>query len=131
MILSSITINTLAGSIAALLGLSILLFFYATSLKEVILTEDYLILKKHLNPIHIPYKKILSVKKLKYANLTMTSGSKGFFGFIGTTMDNSVSLVKNRKQMIRINTAEKNYIISCEQPEIVMAEILKRLKQIT
>jgi hypothetical protein len=53
----------------------------------------------------------------------MTHGSKGVFGFIGNTMDNSVSFVKDRGSMIQIKTIDKKYVFSSERPDQLIKEI--------
>jgi len=47
----------------------------------------------------------------------MTYGSKGVFGYIGNTMDDSISMVNDRKKMVRIITKEKKYTISSDRPK--------------
>lgn len=71
----------------------------------------------------IPLSDIQRVERLAFSNLTMTAGSKGFFGYIGGSMDNSKLMVNDRTMMIRIYTADKHYTLSCESPESLIAEI--------
>jgi ribosome biogenesis GTPase A len=82
-----------------------------------------IILKKNIGQIKIPTTDILEVQKLGYSNLTMTYGSKGVFGFIGNTMDNSISFVKDRKNMIRIITKNNKYVLSSERSDELVREI--------
>lgn len=80
-----------------------------------ILENETLILKKNIGKIEIKLSEIDAVKNASSSALTMTTGSKGFFGFIGSTMDGSVSFVKDRSQMIQIiTTSDKKYLISCD-----------------
>lgn len=100
------------------------LYFYGNSLEKIILEKDMIVLKKKIGKIKIPKSDIVAVHKLEFSNLTMTYGSKGVFGFIGNTMDNSVSFVKDRKNMIRITTKNKKFILSSERS----GELLKEIK---
>ena len=103
--------------------ISTLAYFYANSLDKIILAKESIVLKRNIGQIIIPKADIIEVTKLDYSNLTMTFGSKGVFGFIGNTMDDSVSLVKDRKNMIRITTKNKKYILSSERSEELIREI--------
>lgn len=107
--------------IASILGT--LIYFYSNSLNKIILEKDAIILKKNIGQIYIPKHAILEVSRLNFSNLTMTYGSKGFFGFIGKTMDGSSSFVKDRKKMIRITTRSKKYIVSSEDADEIVREI--------
>ena len=55
----------------------------------------------------------------------MTYGSKGDFGYIGNTMDDSISMVNDRKNMVRIITNDKKYTISSERPQDLIKDIKK------
>ena len=58
----------------------------------------------------------------------MTAGSKGLFGYVGTTMDGTISLVKDRSQMIQIITkANKKYLFSCQNREELVTAIHSRI----
>ena len=115
---------SLIGAIVLIaLILGTLIYFYSNSLNKIILEKDAVILKKNIGQIHIPKHTILEVSRLCFSNLTMTYGSKGFFGFIGKTMDGSSSFVKDRKKMIRITTRSKKYIVSSEDADEIVREI--------
>jgi hypothetical protein len=92
-------------------------------LDKIIIEENTIILKKNIGQIKIPKSDILEVNRLSFSNLTMTFGSKGVFGFIGNTMDNSISLVKDRKKMLRITTQNKKYILSSENADELVTQI--------
>lgn len=100
------------------------IFFYANALHEIILDADGIVLKKNIGHVKILKSEILDIQKLAYSNLTMTYGSKGVFGFIGNTMDDSVSLVKDRKHMLKITTKDKTYILSSEKSD----ELVDKMK---
>ena len=59
---------------------------------------------------------IESVNKVEFSNLTSTFSSKGFFGFNGNLMDNSITLINNRKKIVRISTLGKKYLLSVDNP---------------
>ena len=86
--------------IIALLVVSTFLYFYSKSLVKLIIDDKFVVLKKNIGFDKIYYEEINCITKLEYSEIPMTVGSKGFFGFIGTTMDNSYSYVKNRNEMI-------------------------------
>jgi|26BtaG_2_1085354.scaffolds.fasta_scaffold12224_2 hypothetical protein len=113
----------IGGTLLTVLIVGTAICFYANSLNKIIVDKDYLTLKKNFGQIKIPKNEINGITKLKYSNLTMTYGSKGIFGFVGSTMDNSYSLVKDRKNMVKISTENKKYIISTDDPDKLISEI--------
>lgn len=113
----------IGGIILSVIMIAILIYFYARSLDKIILHNDTVILKRNIGQIKLPVRDITEVKRLNYSNLSMTSGSKGVFGFIGNTMDDSISLVKDRKNMIRISTKNKRIIFSTGNPDLVVQKI--------
>lgn len=89
-----------------LLGIIVLgtcLYFFSHPLKELIIENETLILKINIGKNETKLSEIESVKNVSLSALTMT-GSKGFFGFIVSAMDGSVSFVKDRSQMIQLAT---------------------------
>lgn len=100
-----------------------LFYFYANALDKIIIEKDGVVLKKNRGRIYIPKSEIIEVEKLAYSNLTMTYGSKGVFGFIGNTMDDTVSFVKDRSHMVRITTTSKKYILSSERSDELISAI--------
>ena len=117
------TFGLIGGVILSMLIIGFVFYFYANSLDKIILEKKIIILKKNIGQIEIPMNDIINVEKLEFSNLTMTYGSKGVFGFIGNTMDNSISLVKDRRNMIRITTENKKYILSSERSDQLVTEI--------
>jgi hypothetical protein len=47
----------------------------------------------------------------------MTLGTKGFFGYQGVTMDSFKSMVLDRNNIVAIETRDKKYLVSCEDPQ--------------
>ena len=114
----------LLGAIVLSVAIAAMLFyFYANSLNKILLEKDNIVLKKNIGQIKILKADILEVNRLEYSNLPMTHGSNGVFGFIGNTMDNSFSLVKDRKSMIQITTKNKTYILRSENADDLVREI--------
>ncbi|MGO3181755.1 MAG: PH domain-containing protein [Aequorivita sp.] len=112
------------GVILGIIVLGTFFYFYANSLNEVIIEDKTIILKKNIGKIVIKFSEIESAKNVSSSALTMTTGSKGFFGFNGSAMDGSVSLVKDRSQMIQlITTSNKKYLISCDNPKALVDSI--------
>lgn len=118
--------GVIGGTILSILIIGTAIYFYANSLEQIIITKNELILKKKSGKIIILKSDIIEVHKLGCSNLTMTYGSKGVFGFIGNTMDDSVSFVKDRKNMLRITTKTKKYLISSERSDELVNEIKTR-----
>jgi hypothetical protein len=134
-VLSIFTLNekygTISGIIISLIILSTLIYFFANSLNKIIIGEKNLTLEKNIGKIEIPFSDIIKIEKLDFSNLSMTYGSKGVFGYIGNTMDDSISMVNDRKNMVRIITKEKKYTISSDRPKDLINDIINVLQQRT
>ena len=115
--------GVIGGTVLSILIIGTVIYFYSNSLDKIILSKDALILKKNFGQIIIPKNDIIDIKKLEFSNLPMTYGSQGIFGFLGNTMDDSVSLVKDRRNMIRITTKNNKYIVSAEESDKLVSEI--------
>lgn len=102
------------------------LYFFSISLKRIVIKDDSLVLDKNIGGERINLQTISRTELLAFSNLTTTYGSKGIFGYNGSLMDDSKALVNDRSKMVKIYTPDKNYIISCDEPEKLMAEIEKR-----
>ena len=130
LIFSLFTLNenysTISGIIISAIILGALIYFYANSLNKIIVGERNITLKKPFGKIEIPLSDIIKIERLEYSNLSMTYGSKGVFGYIGNTMDDSICLVKDRRNMIRIITKEKKFTISSDRP----SELITNLKNV-
>lgn len=113
----------IGGISISIVILATAIYFYAISLDRIILEQDGIVLKKNIGQIRIPNTDILEVQRLRYADIPMTYGSKGVFGFIGNTMGDDVTLVKDRKNMLRITTKNKKYILSSERADELVKEI--------
>ncbi|MGB5783678.1 MAG: PH domain-containing protein, partial [Eudoraea sp.] len=121
----------MSGILISLIILSTLTYFFANSLKKIIIGEKNLTLKKNIGKIEIPFSDIIKIENLDFSNLSMTYGSKGVFGYIGNTMDDSISMVNDRRKMVRIITKEKKYTISSDRPNELMNDIKNVLQQST
>lgn len=100
------------------------LYFYTHALNKVFIDADKLVLKKNFGQTEIDIQDIINIQHLNSSHLSMTFGSKGVFGFIGHTMDNCKSYVKDRKNMIRIDTSEKKYVFSVNSASQLIHEII-------
>jgi len=121
--------GTISGIIISLIILSTLIYFFKNSLKKIIIGEKNLTLEKNIGKIEIPFSDIIKIEKLDFSNLSMTYGSKGVFGYIGNTMDDPISMVNDRKNMVRIITNEKIYTISSDRPKDLINDIKNVLQQ--
>jgi len=100
-------------------------YFFTQRIIEIQIVENKgLILKKLFNNFSIPFTEIKSVKKVIHTSVPMTYGSKGVFGFIGTTMDNYSANVSDTSNMFAIETVEQKFLLSCENSN----ELVKLLK---
>lgn len=82
-----------------------------------------------MGKIEIAFSEIKSINTLQPTAITMTMGSKGFFGFVETKMDGTVSLIKNRKQMILLTTtSNKKYLFSCDNKSDLVAAVSTKIK---
>lgn len=115
--------GVIGGTVLSILIIGTVIYFYSNSLDKIILNKAALILKKNFGQIVIPRNDIIDIQKLEFSNLPMTYGSQGIFGFLGNTMDDSVSLVKDRRNMIRITTKNNKYIVSAEESDKLVSEI--------
>ena len=126
-VISIFTLNekygTISGIIISVVVLSSLIYFFANSLKKIIIGERSITLEKNIGKIEIPFSDIIKIEKLDFSNLSMTYGSKGVFGYIGNTMDDSINMVNDRKNMVRIITNEKKYTISSDKPKDLIKDI--------
>lgn len=108
--------------------LGAMIYLYLNALKQIVVNDTHLILEKNKGHIKIPLVDIKSIFKLENSNLPMTLGSKGFFGFTGTSMDGAIVLVQDRKNMIKIETdSGKNYMVSVANPEFLVKQIKKSI----
>lgn len=122
LIVSDSNYGVLGGSAITIFTIGTIIYFYINSLTKIIVTKDSLILKKNYGQIKIPKNDIIAIAEMEFSNLTMTYGSKGVFGFIGKTMDDSISLVKDRKNMVKITTQDKSYLVSTNEAGKLVAE---------
>ncbi|MEO7316435.1 MAG: PH domain-containing protein [Ginsengibacter sp.] len=102
------------------------LYFFSTSLKKIIIEKDSIVLDKNFGKEKTGLQTVSKTELLAFSNLTTTYGSKGIFGYNGRLMDESKTLVNDRRKMVKIYTPDKNYIISCDEPERLVIEIKKR-----
>lgn len=111
------------GFIEAVTLISIMLivfiYLYSISLNYIIKTEKELILKKGFSKIVIPYKKIKEIKSLRGDVIKITFGSKGVFGFNGIAMESENCLINDLNKIVLIKTAEKDYLISCDNFDVL------------
>lgn len=108
---------------------AITLYILSSSVSNIELTDKNVVINKLIGQKILPLSTITNVKRMGFSNLTMTVGSQGFFGFVGTTMDGSSSYVKDRKKMVLIETQIGNFILSCENPELLVSELITLVKK--
>lgn len=132
LLITSIILNNSLKSYFGIITCAVIIlslfYFYTRSLNKVTLEKNQLILKRNIGSIEISLEDIRGIKQLNFSNIPMTVGSMGFFGYVGSTMDNSIALVNDRNEMIKIYTTDKNYILSCEKVSDLMEELEQLIK---
>ena len=113
----------ISSTATILFAIGLLSYYYSNSLNTINLKNGEIILiknfgRKSINVIDINY-----FERLSSSNLFMSSGSSGLFGFIGSTLDFSYSYIKDKSKMVKISTRDKDYIISCDNPDELVASI--------
>lgn len=93
------TYGIIGGIIISIIILSALIYFYINSLRNILIGENYLTLKKNIGKVEIPFSDIIKIEKLDFSNLSMTYGSKGVFGYIGNTMDYFTNSILSRHRV--------------------------------
>lgn len=93
------TYGIIGGIIISIIILSALIYFYTNSLRNILIGENYLTLKKNIGKVEIPFSDIIKIEKLDFSNLSMTYGSKGVFGYIGNTMDYFTNSILSRHRV--------------------------------
>lgn len=92
-----------------------------------ILTKNELIIKKILSKKAIELHTINTVTKINHS-ISFTYSTKGFFGYLGKTMDGSNSYSTSLKNNLLIKTNDKKkIIISPTKMNIFQDELRKRL----
>lgn len=117
------------SSLLLFVCIAIPLYILSSSVSNIELTDKNVVINKLFGQKIIPYSTITNAKRMGFSNLTLTVGSQGFFGFVGTTMDGSSSYVKDRKKMVLIETQKGNFILSCENPEELVSELITQVKK--
>lgn len=93
------TYGIIGGIIISIIILSAPIYFYTNSLRNILIGENYLTLKKNIGKVEIPFSDIIKIEKLDFSNLSMTYGSKGVFGYIGNTMDYFTNSILSRHRV--------------------------------
>lgn len=96
------------------------------------LEKDGLVIKRGLGKKHILYSTIKQVFSYNYVqNDIRYFGSNGFLGYIGvmgsTHYGKYYSYVKDPRQQVFILTVDKSYLISCDNRELFIKELIMRL----
>jgi len=103
-------LKLLFSIVIALVGL----YFFANSPKKLTVDRQHLTIEKNVGKVKIPRSAITKVSQLANKELKVFTGSSGFFGFLGKGMENSQSFVKDRGRMLKLETSQGNYLLSCE-----------------
>lgn len=109
--------------LGAILIILIGLYFFANSPKQILVDKEFVTIDKNIGKVEIPRRTITKAGNLANKELRLTTGSLGFFGFIGKSMGNSQSYVKDRGQMVKLETTQGNYLLSCQDRHLFIKEL--------
>lgn len=135
-LLRTFILQSLQEQIASLLLGGILVSIYIYMLivipSFICLEKDQLVIKRVFGKKCIPYSCIKNVFVYdEVQNDVRYFGSNGFLGYIGvmgsTHYGKYYSYVKNPNQQIFILTEKKNYLLSCENRDTFIKDLLIRL----
>ena len=121
--------------VSALLGvilLFILIYMLVIIPSSIYLGKEQLIIKRTLSKKCIPYSCIKNVFVYNgVKNDIRYFGSNGFLGYIGimgsAQYGKYYSYVKNPNQQFLVLTEKKNYLLSCENRDMFIKDLLLRL----
>ncbi len=116
---------TLALSIG--LGLLFILLLMR-SLRKIEIGQQHLVLKYRFGQYIINIEEVTQLSRLNFSHLTMSWGSKGIFGFNGSSMGGEQVSVNNRSKMIKIYCRQKTFIVSVDNPDQFIVLLNTKLK---
>ncbi len=98
-------------------------FFYQKMPRYFTIKNENLIIGRAFSKVVIPKSEIESVELVSSMPITMTSGSFGVFGYLGNSMENTVQWVTNRKEIFKVKTSNKTYLLSARNREGLVSDI--------
>lgn len=124
--------DRLLSLLLAITLISIFVYMLVVIPQAIYLGEKQLFIKRAFNRKSIAYS---SIKKVIPYNEVQNDiryfGSNGFLGYIGvmgsTQYGRYYSYVKNAKQQIFILTTGKNYLLSCDNRDLFINELSKKI----
>ena len=104
-------------------------FFYAQSPRKWVLSAPYLTLKKGIGKIEIPISSIKQINRIPYTPIPLTTGSMGFFGYLGNSMDGYKLFVGDEKNMFHIDLGHGKIRSNCQNPDLLISLIKELLNE--
>jgi hypothetical protein len=107
---------------------------YVYTPKEIILENDRLVIKRVIGKVEIPYKQIREVSyleklKSKIIRLFGSGGLYGWFGIFYVSEIGKVHMYARRMSNFVLIKADKNYLLSPENPKEFVKNLKSLLKQ--
>jgi hypothetical protein len=120
--------------LAFTLTLALFTITYAYVPKEIILENDRLVIKRVIGKVDIPYKQIREVSyleklKSKIIRLFGSGGLYGWFGIFYVSGIGKVHMYARRMSNFVLIKADKNYLLSPENPKEFVKNLKSLLKQ--
>ena len=135
-VLKTFAFHTWTEQIACLtlgiLFLSLYLYLLLMIPLAIELGAESIIIKRRFSETHLPYDLVKDVfvynevqGDIRYFS---SNGFLGYMGIMGSTRYGKYyAYVKNPKQQVFIQTETKNYVLSCEDRDVFIAEVKKRI----
>jgi hypothetical protein len=108
--------------------LVIIIFLFLNRPKNVMVDSKYLLINFPTKTLRIELDKIVEARKINRVPV-FRIGSKGFFGFIGVTIDGSKCFITDPSNTFYLKTSnEKGYYFSCENVERIIPYVSRSIE---
>lgn len=112
-------------SVIILIIISVTVYFYLNQLNEIqYFKNDKIILKSNIKEIPILLNDIISVRKIRFSSIPMTTGSYGLFGVMCYSMDGYKTNYSDTQNIFAIDAINEKYLVSCSNSD----ELVQSLK---
>ena len=115
------------GFFAVLSILSLFLFFLVPT--KIIVNQNVIGIIFRARRVDIPIEKIRLIRRIHRIPV-VDFGSRGYFGYIGLSINGIRVWVLDPENMIFIKTTEKEYVLSCENVEECIEMVNGNMEQI-
>ncbi len=108
-------------------SVAVLVYFFIRMPLFVQITDSGVRIVSFYKKYFFSYGAIHQIAKVRYTSTTLTSGSYGVFGYIGSAMDQTRFLVTNRKKMLSIKTDDGTFVFSVANNTDLYNDITERI----